>query len=489
MNLLQRMFGPGHRKQNPVGAVISSWRLGQPVWTERRFEPLAKEGYIQNAVGFRCVHMIATSFATMPWLLKGKGGAEITDHPLLTLLTRPAPTVGGHSLWEAYMAYLLLSGNSYIVGSTLSDNRPPVELWNMRPDRTKVIAGPFGTPSDFSYEAYGQKVVFPVDLISGASDVMHVKEFHPLNDWYGLSRLEPAAYGVDRHNDASAHNKALLQNGARPTGALIFQPVKAENGAEQSAPPEVIEAARLEMESSHTGPGRAGRPLIFGGNVDWKEMGLSPRDMDFGAGKDDAARDICLAFGVPHLLVVPGPSTYNNVREAKLELWEDTILPLVDKTKDALNAWLAPKFGDNLTLEPDLDSVSALEPRRESKRASITGLLTNGIIDDTEAREALQYAPRDKGAVKKVDAQVLTALLVGASKDTAMLKPLFLYLMSVGLLGDGDTVDTFTASWSDGTMTAADFAAALPPAAPGATPVPGMTPIPPKTPALPAPKP
>jgi hypothetical protein len=204
---------------------------------------------------------------------------------------------------------------------------------------------------------------------------------------------------------------------------------------------------------------------VFGGNVDWQEMGISPRDMDFGKSKDDAARDICTSFGVPHLLIVPGSSTYSNMAEAKLDLWEETILPLLDKTVDALNAWLAPRFGEGLKLACDLDEVSALEPRRESKRKSTIELLEAGLIDDVEARDALQYGPREKGAVKKVDAQVLAALVVGASKSEAMLPPLYHYLIATGLLLDpSDTLEAFTTAWSSGAITAADFAAAMLPA-------------------------
>jgi HK97 family phage portal protein len=451
------------RKENPVGPIIASAYLNRAVWTERRYEQLAEESYLRNAVAFKCTKLIATNAAMVPWLLSDKSGKEIETHPLLDLLSRPAPMVGGHALFEAYYAYLMLSGNSYLVGQALSGNRPPKELWNLRPDRTKVVPGPYGVPAAFEYEVNGQKKTFPTDPLTGAGDVLHVKEFHPINDWYGLGRVEPAAYGIDRHNAASAINKALMDNGARPSGALIFNPIKGANGSEQSAPTEVIQQAEADLRASHGGPEKAGVPFVFGGNVKWEEMGISPRDMDFAAGKEDAARDICTAFGVPHILIVPGQSTYNNVSEAKLELWEETILPLMDRTVDALNAWLTPRYGDGLRLGVDLDEVSALEPRRESKRKSTVDLLNAGIIDDTEARDALQYGPREKGAVKKVDAQVLAALIVGASKDGAMAKPLFTYLQAVGLLDPSDTLNDFVSAWSSGAITAADLVAALPP--------------------------
>ncbi|MBP9756645.1 MAG: phage portal protein [Phenylobacterium sp.] len=430
-------------KASAAGSVISSWNFGLPVWSERDFAKLADEAYVRNAVAFRCVKLIASAAATTPWLLS-KGGKEIEEHPLLDLLQRPAPMIGGHSLFEAFFAYLLLSGNTYLEGVG-PDGKPPRELWSLRPDRIRVIAGPQGLPSGYEYTANGRTLRWQVDPLTGAGPICHVKEFHPLNDWYGLSRIEPAAYGIDRHNAASAHNKALLDNGGRPSGALVFEPVTID-GQDQNAPQAVIDAARKELEANHIGPANAGRAFVYGGNVKWMEMSTSPKDMDFGQGKDDAARDICTALGVPHLLIVPGSSTYSNMADAKLDLWEQTVIPLLDKAVDALDAWLCPQFGDGLELGIDLDEISALEPRRESKRKTVVELLEKGVIDNDEARDALQYGPRSPDAVKKVDAQVLGALITGAKGDPALFEPLHRYMLSVGLVPPGSTVEGLLAA-------------------------------------------
>lgn len=441
------------QKDNPVGSVISAWMVGQPVWTPRRYDQFAEEGYIRNAVAFRCVKMIATNAATVPWLLEdAKSGKPIEKHPLLDLLNRPAPMIGGHALFEAFYAYLLISGNTYLTAPAVGNgSRPPVELWNLRPDRMRVIPGPFGIAGGYEYVANGQTRRFVVDPLTGAGEVLHVKEFHPADDWYGLGRMEAAAYGIDRHNAAAAHNKALLDNGARPSGALVFAPVKGPDGAEIAAPQPVLDAARKELVDQHGGPVNAGKPMVFGGNVNWEAMGITPKDMDFGAGKLDAARDICYAFGVPDVLIVPGQSTYNNVSEAKLDLWENTIIPLIDLAVDSLSAWLCPQFGDNLRLGVDLDEISALEPRRAARRTSIVQLYDLGLLDDTEAREALQYGPRPDGAIKiagRSPGAVIQALVSAAQADTGMLEPLYRFLVSTGLLdATSTTLEAFIASW------------------------------------------
>lgn len=422
-------------KASAVGPIISHHTVGLPVWTPRDYASLAKESYNLNAIAFRCIKMIATSCAGVDLCLYGRGGVEIEAHPLLDLLKRPAPMTGGVQMREALFGYLLIAGNTYLE-SVGPDRKPPRELWVQPPHRMKVVPGPFGIPQAYEFEFMGRRLHWQVDPLTGQGAIMHVKEFNPLDDWYGLSRVETAAIAVDRHNAASAHNKALLDNGARPSGALVFEPIKTGDMLSY-APEEILIKAERELLARHGGVKNAGRPMVLGGSVNWLEMGMSMVDMDFGEGKHDAARDICTAFGVPHMLIVPGQSTYNNMAEAKLALYEETILPLVGLVLSGMNEHLCPKFGDGLELKPDLDDISALEPRRESKRKSTQELLTNGVIDVDEARAALDYGPREVGSVGKVDSGVIGALV--AVIPTVGLTPLIRYMKSVMLFEPGMT--------------------------------------------------
>lgn len=388
MSIWDRLIGRGGIKNaSAAGPGIAAWSLGQPVWTPRRYDALADEGYVKNPIGFRCTKMIAESAAAIPWLLMNKK-AKVEEHDLLKLLANPAPNIGGRQLMEAFFAYLLLEGNTYLEGVAPFASRPPKELWALRPDRMKVVPGAKGLPEAYTYDVNGQTVRWDVDVVTGRSPVLHFKEFHPLNDWYGLSRIEPAAYGIDQHNELSKHNKALVQNGARPSGALIFKPVTI-GGDSKSAPPDIIKLAEKTLEDRHGGALNAGRPMVLGGNIDWQEMGMTPRDGDFAGMRLDAGRDICSALGVPHVLVIPGQGTFNNRAMARLELYEDTILPMHAKACEVLNGWLTSRFGDGLRLEPDLDAVSALEPRRETKRKGAIESFKAGLLRRDEAREQL----------------------------------------------------------------------------------------------------
>ena len=139
--------------------------------------------------------------------------------------------------------------------------------------------------------------------------VLHVKSFHPQDDHYGLSPLTAAASAIDVHNSASTWSKALLDNAARPSGAIVY---KGADGQGQLASDQY---ARLvdELETHHQGARNAGRPMLLEGGLDWKPMGFSPSDMEFHRTKEAAARDVALAFGVPPMLLgLPGDNTYAN---------------------------------------------------------------------------------------------------------------------------------------------------------------------------------
>src|SRR6185369_7877281 len=129
-------------------------------------------------------------------------------------------------LCEALYTHRLIAGNAYLHAIGPRDGAP-LELHVLRPDRVAVIPGSGGVPKAYRYTIDTKSVDVPVDAISGQSRILHVKNFHPLDDWYGLSPMEAAAYSIDQHNQCGAWNQALLQNGARPSGALM---VKAGEG-------------------------------------------------------------------------------------------------------------------------------------------------------------------------------------------------------------------------------------------------------------------
>lgn len=347
-------------KSSRAGPVIALTGAGRPRWTPRDYAHLAREGFGRNPVAYRCVRMIAESAAATPLMVMVEGRRD-DDHPLARLLRRPNPEQSAAELMEAVYGGLQIAGNAYVEATGDADgDGAPDELWALRPDRVRVIPGPHGWPEAYDYGAEGRAVRIARHA-DGWSPVMHLRLFHPTDDHYGFSPLEAAAAAIDTHNAAGAWSKALLDNAARPSGALVYG---AKDGERLTA--DQFEALKAELSEAHMGAGNAGRPLLLEGGLDWKPMSLSPADMDFIAGKHAAAREIALAFGVPpQLLGIPGDATYANYREANAALWRQTVIPLVRKAAGALTGWLAARF-DGCRIEPDLDAVPALQPERDA---------------------------------------------------------------------------------------------------------------------------
>jgi HK97 family phage portal protein len=285
------------------------------------------------------------------------------------LLEHPNPEQTGIELREAFFGHLQVSGNAYLEAVTLADEAPR-ELHALRPDRMTVIPGPRGWPAGFEYRAGSHVRRFERDPVTEQSPILHLKLFHPADDWYGLSPMQAAATAIDVHNEGGAWSKALLDNAARPSGALVYS----GSGGMDRLTESQFERLKAELEASHTGSRNAGRPLLLEGGLDWKAMSLSPVDMDFMEARHAAAREIALAFGVPPMLLgLPGDNTFANYKEANLAFWRLTALPLAEKAARALTMWLGhlwPASGD-ARITVDLEQANALSSERDAVWARV----------------------------------------------------------------------------------------------------------------------
>jgi HK97 family phage portal protein len=370
--------------ETKAAPLIALQLSSQARWTPRDYAALAREGVMANAVAYRAVRMIAESSASVPWLLYD-GASELESHPLLDLLITPNPNESGTELFTTWYGHLQTAGNAYLEAVLLRGEVR--ELHVLRPDRVKAVAGPRGTPDAYDYTVDGRTTRLPRDSASAFLPVLQAKLFHPLDDHYGLSPIEAAAVAIDVHNAGAHWTKALLDNAARPSGALVY---RGPDG-QPNLTDEQFARLKLELENAYLGAANAGRPMVLEGGLEWRAMSYSPADMDFAAARATAAREIALAFGVPPMLLgIPGDNTYSNYREANLAFWRQTVLPLVAKTAQGLTGWLSPRFGSGLRIGYDVDSVDALALERESvwNRLNDASFLTLN-----ERRAAAGYGP------------------------------------------------------------------------------------------------
>ena len=373
LDLKHQSFGP---------PLVSLHAMGEAQWAPRSYGAFAREGFMRNPVVYRSVRMIAEAASSVRFVAL-EAGQPLTEHPLLDLLRKPHCASCATELLEEWYGYLLVSGNAFLEVASVGGE--PRELRSLRPDRVRVIAGEDGWPEGYEYQVGTGFRRMHDDADANFPRIMHAKFFHPLNDHYGFSPIEAAGASVDVHNAASGWNKALLDNAARPSGALVYQNADANLSEDQYA------RLKTELETNFQGARNAGRPLLLEGGLDWKSMALSPRDMDFVETKNVAAREIALALGVPPMLLgIPGDNTYSNYQEANRTFWRQTVLPMVERMAGTITSWLAPAWPQAVRLRPDLDQIPALAAERDQlwKRIGEASYLSVN-----EKRAAVGYSP------------------------------------------------------------------------------------------------
>lgn len=360
----------GWKAAGREGARLPLSRVGAGVafgnWAQS-YEAQVREGYCRNPVAQRAVRMVAEGVGSAP--------VEASEDRALALVTARS---GGQRLIETVAAQMLLHGNAYVQVACDAEGGV-AELFALRPERVTIEHDAQGWPAAYRYRVGERSVRLAAgDGAAARPEVVHLRAFNPVDDHYGLGCLGAAAGAIAIHNAATQWNKALLDNAARPSGALVYDP---GDGSALSAAQ--FDRLKAELETTFAGAGNAGRPLLLEGGLKWQALSLTPADMDFVGLKAAAAREIALAFGVPPMLMgLPGDAAYANYREANRALWRLAILPLADAIFTGLVDGLKPWFAD-LRMAVNLDRVTALAEDRERLWAQVTAA---DFLTDEEKR-------------------------------------------------------------------------------------------------------
>ncbi len=346
--------------------------------------------YKQNVIVYRCVNLISQTASHVPWkIFKIESEKRILSpyHPADRLLKKPSSNKAGADFFVEVIASKLLYGNAYIL-ATGTEYGHPKELFVLSSNHTEVVRENSRAIA-YRYNVAGKETIYKINPLTCLSRILHLKNYHPTDPIYGMSCLDAANISIEVHTRASKWNSSLLQNGARPSGALVMRDPNGYLSDEQ------FERLQEQFYKKYVGSDNVGRPLLLEGGLEWKEMSISPKDMDFIESKNSAAREIALAFGVPpQLLGITGDNTYSNMQEARLALWEETLIPLLDKIADSFSNWFSYLFDEEILVDFDRDAISALTEKRENIWSKISA---SNFMTINEKRAFAGLAPIDGG--------------------------------------------------------------------------------------------
>lgn len=362
-------MGDHAQKASRVAAANTSGSFGEVRWSEKNMENYAKEAYFKCVIAYACALEIARLVSFTPWKLMRKESRtrmkEVDDHPILDLLDRPNADPQESWSYQKYCnaIFLTIMGECYFerVKLMTGTDKSPKELYILNPTRMNPLVDlKSGLLKGYEYRNGLEKVVFPVDPLTGQADVLMLKHFNPTNQWRGSAPTETAARDIDTDNEGTTWNMKLLQNAARPGLIVMF--------SEQVLTDELYAQLKADLKANHAGGANAGESLILHGQKPSVERyGFTPIDMDFVEGGREKARRIALAFGVPPMLLgIPGDNTYSNYEAAMLAFVEGTGFFYLNLFASAFSGWMF-RPEEKLVFVPDEDRIPALEPRRKER--------------------------------------------------------------------------------------------------------------------------
>lgn len=342
---------------------------------------------------------------------------EVPEHPASVLLSSPnTETLKTRSeLLRDMTIWRVLAGEVYLT-LTGRPNKTPLEIYLQRPDLVTIEAGQSGFAAKIRVNTTGNVPLPPFIKddktgifisVSNLQQIYLIQNFnaeYSASDLRGKSELSALYQEINHYVHATQHNRALLQNGARPTGAFI---VKNAAGAPVVMSEESFLRLQQQIKEDYTGAANAGKPLLLEGGLEWVPMEMTPRDLDFANMKDQSEEGVYSALGVPPQLIKSIKTTANNLVNVRREFYENRILPLGDSFCDHLNNAILRRDSANLSANGrlkykfivDRDEIDVLVDETATRRKSIE----NSTIMTINEKRKIYKLPPIEGGDKIVD--------------------------------------------------------------------------------------
>lgn len=336
--------------------------------------PLVHDGYILNAVVYRCISEItkAASDIKIDYCI----GDKTLDNNESSLIYQ-AFSSSSRDFIEQCLINWLSTGVVYIESQ---DNELKV-LASQYVHRSYSMLNNERHITEYIYNYDGIMRTFPyVPSLAGPENLLVVQFYNPYKPLEPHSPLEAAGYAIDIQNKGMRWNSSALDNNCVPSG--LYK-------TEQSLSQETLTSLTEQLRAMSAGVNNARRSPVLEGGLEYQQMGMSAVDMDYINSIDKATEHVAMALGIPLPLVQTDASTFNNLSSARELFYETTVIPLLSRLLKELSIFIDPK--GKHTAKPNLDSISALEDKRKRKFDTMLAGIQGGVITPNEARVELGW--------------------------------------------------------------------------------------------------
>jgi len=360
------------------------------VWNPENDDTYIRDGYRRNATIYSLVNLITNAATTIPFqiyekvnenevkryksltsgsvdaqsllkanLIRKNAMVELEGTELHQLLERPNAAQSYSSWISELIAFGKLTGNRYIYGiapETGMNKGKYKELYVMPSQIMEIVSGGIMQPVQKYRIEYQGAYDIP------AEDILHIKDFNPYYDGtgshlYGQSPLRAGLRSLTTNNEAVQTGVKYLQN---QTARGILTSDEGDLNEVQA------QQLKDKFRKNFQGADNAGDVIITPKKLSWVNFGLNAADVSLIEQYNASIKDLCNIYSVPvQLLNNTESATYNNMKEAKKALYQNAVIPELNKIRDELNRWLAPMYGDKLFIDFDYSAIPELQEENE----------------------------------------------------------------------------------------------------------------------------
>ena len=341
--------------------------------------------YEKSLYVFAAINKIAQKVSAIDLVLReiknSKGDVEeYASHEILDLLYRPNPYQTRSEFWKITMINKKLTGEAFWL-KVRAGRRRVVELWNLRPDVITIHTDPQSYIKSYELtKANGEKVFFEPD------DIIHFKEPNPLDNFRGLSPLKAAKSRIETEQYATAFQRDFFVNNARPDALLLSPDILASEQRDE---------LRDKWNSKHRGKGKNSKLGILEGGIEYQQIQISQKEMDYIESLNFTRDDILVAFGVPKSVITTDDVNLANANSGLKTFLSETIKPEMIVLTEVINEMLViPDFGERLFVD--------FEDPTPADRTQELAEFTQGFgkwFTANEIRAKYNMEPKDGGDV------------------------------------------------------------------------------------------
>lgn len=342
-------------------------------WTSFIGRTLLSDGFEGNTWVMACVRKRYQSLGSVPIVVQTKKDGQWeqdTESPIHKLLSNPNPQMSGGQLVSMISAQLDIQGSFFAkIVRGGPGGKVPLEIWPL--PIGSVVAMVRGVElKGYEYTPKGRS---PVPL--SIEDVLHIKYTHPDSPHEGMPPLLAAGKAVDIDNESAQWQKITMQNRGVPDGVFVLK-----GSGEEPIGPDEWEEARRQVRTQYATRDSAREPWVLS-NAEYKQMSLTPVDLDFMEGRRMTRSEICAALDVPEPLVgIYDNATLANIETARKIFWLDSLSPWLTVVSSALTSYFAPSFRTTESrIIFDTTSVPALRGSMKDKTETAIALAELGV--------------------------------------------------------------------------------------------------------------